>query len=112
MEQQRIFLILLLGMITVMLYFEWQKDYGPQAPETTISQDGTTTSSDLPPGSAEQEATDTPMPVPQSQTGSPASSEPQPVQPTTASKGKLIEVETDVFKILIDTQGGRIEQVD
>ncbi|MGD8785777.1 MAG: membrane protein insertase YidC, partial [Thioalkalispiraceae bacterium] len=37
---------------------------------------------------------------------------PQLVQPTTASKGKLIEVETDVFKILIDTQGGRIEQVD
>ena len=110
MEQQRLFLILLLGMITVMLYFEWQKDYGPKDPATIVNQ-GSTSASDLPPTSISPQDSDTSMPVPQSSTPMLGTS-PQ-AQPTPqSSQGKIITVETDVFRLEIDTQGGTIRKLD
>jgi len=112
MEQQRIFLILLLGMISVMMYFQWQEDYGPK-PATTVTQGGTSVG-DLPPTPGQQASSgdDALMPVPQTQS-SPATGTNQPVpQATAKSSGKIITVETDVYKLLIDTQGGTIKQVD
>ncbi len=116
MEQQRIFLILLLGMISVMMYFEWQKDYGPKDPATMItrSQNGTS-AIDLPPTPAQPAQAqngDVSMPVPQSQAAGSGETgtESQVVLPVT--KGKFITVETDVFRLKIDTQGGGIKQLD
>jgi YidC/Oxa1 family membrane protein insertase len=109
MEQQRLFLILLLGMITVMMYFEWQKDYGPQPEPTTVSQDGTS-ATDLPPTPGAQ-PTDEAMPVPQTQAPVP-SSKPDASKPIAASSGKLITIETDVYRLKIDTMGGKIVQID
>ena len=113
MEQQRIFLILLLGMISVMMYFEWQKDYGPKDPATTITSQGTS-ASDLPSsGTTAQQADDVSMPVPQAQTGPATQAQPTATAEAGAtSSGKIITVETDVYKIEIDTQGGTIKQVD
>ncbi len=112
MEQQRIFLILLLGMLTVMMYFQWQEDYAPK-PATTVSQSGTS-ATDLPPtpGQRQDAGDDSAMPVPTTQSGpETVTSQPGP-EATTTTSGKIISVETDVYKILIDTQGGTIKQVD
>ena len=113
MEQQRLFLILMLGMISVMMYFEWQKDYGPQ-PQTEITQSGTT-GSDLPQTAPSQTSIiDEGMPVPQS--GPSVSAAPTPSTATTGtsttSLGKIITVETDVMRVQIDTQGGSVKVVD
>lgn len=110
MEQQRLFLILLLGMISVMLYFEWQKDYGPKPPATTVSQSGTATT-DLPATPTPQQAVDTSMPVPES-AGAAPDTQPQVQQPTMSSRGKIITVETDVYRLEIDSQGGTIGKLD
>lgn len=110
MEQQRLFLILLLGMISVMLYFEWQKDYGPKDPATTISQGGTT-ATDLPPTPTAESGTDSSMPVPTA-AGPTPSEQPLAQQPTVSSRGKIVTVETDVYRIEIDTQGGTIRKLD
>lgn len=113
MEQQRLFLILLLGMITVMMYFEWQKDYGPKQPPTTLSQEDTTAATDLPPTpGAQQQPGDEAMPVPQAQQAPAPGAKPEASHPMTVSKGKLISVETDVYRIKIDTMGGKIVQID
>jgi len=116
MEQQRLFLILLLGMISVMLYFEWEKDYGPQ-PITTISDRGNQFDSlGLPtPGSQNTAIDDSGMPIPQSTSNTSQvnpSAPQQSVNSTTSSKGKIITIETDVLRVHIDTQGGGIKLVD
>jgi len=116
MEQQRIFLILLLGMVSVMMYFEWEKDYGPKDPATTISQGGTTVS-DLPPTPGQQTQTqsqngDDSMPVPQSESTLAAVATPQAQQTRTPGSGKFITIETDVYSLKIDTRGGSIKQLD
>lgn len=116
MEQQRTFLILLLAAVSVMIYFKWQEEYGPKTPSTVVSQDRTTPSSELPAGaeqSTPQETTgdDVAMPVPESQPGS--GTQTQSAHETVAkSESKLIHIETDVFKLAIDTRGGTIREAD
>lgn len=116
MEQQRIFLILLLGMVSVLMYFEWQKDYGPKDPATTItrSQDSATSSDLLPtPGQQAQDQNgDVSMPVPQASSAGTIEASPEVRLATPTTRGKFITIETDVYHLKIDTQGGGIKQLD
>ena len=109
MEQQRLFLILLLGFISFMLYQSWQQDYAPK-PVTTTTQ---TDKSSLPESSeTAMPAPETEMPVPQTR-AEPAQTETEVEQKgSVSSKGKVVQVGTDVFKIEIDTQGGDIKRAD
>ncbi len=116
MEQQRLFLILLLGMISVLMYFEWQKDYGPQPVAAITSQTGQTDLSGLPTPTTQVGSTDeSGMPIPQTSTDSTQANQSvqqQIVNATTQSKGKLITIESDVLRVKIDTQGGGVQLVD
>jgi len=111
MEQQRLFLILLLGFISFMLYQNWQTDHAPKpvAPITQSDKGGL-------PGSSEQlpPSSDAEMPVPTGQSQSVQAQAVPQVQavPRMSADGKIITVETDVYKIRINTQGGDIEEVD
>ncbi|VAW97291.1 Inner membrane protein translocase and chaperone YidC, long form [hydrothermal vent metagenome] len=119
MEQQRLFLILLLGMVSVLMYFEWQKDYGPQ-PAATISNQGSlsgqTDSAGLPvPGTQTTKTDDSGMPIPQSSAATNQPDQPaqqQSVNATTSRQGKFITIESDVLRVKIDTQGGGVKLVD
>ncbi len=109
MEQQRLFLFLLLGFISFMMYQAWQEDYGPK-PAPVAKQ---TTTSDLPGTTTATDTTDTDMPVPVSETAKPDTTE-QKVSavPETTAKGQIVRVKTDVFNLRIDTRGGDITQID
>lgn len=110
MEQQRLFLIILLAAISLMLYMEWQKDYHSPIPQTATSPTN---------GSVPVEGTaprgEGEMPVPTAGvTTTPAekTSEQAVAPPTPKTGGKLITVESDVYRLVIDTQGGDIQQLD
>ena len=110
MEQQRLFLILLLGFISFMMYQAWQEDYGPKpAPVRTQTETAGL------PGTNEQPvpAANNEMPVPNAQGGTQSpQAQAEETAPARPSSGKLITVTTDVYKIEIDTQGGDIKKID
>ena len=117
MEQQRLFLILLLGMLSVMMYFEWQKDYGPKPVTPVASQTGQAGQMDnaalpTPGGSSDSNNDADMMPVPQTASDSSPSGTPAIVKAPSERKGKMIKIETDVLRVQIDTQGGGIKLVD
>ena len=108
MDNIRLILVITLSFILLMMYQAWQIDYGTRSPRdtgstATVTSDSTTTS---PP---ESELPKTP----QQQVGA-ATSSALPV--TTAQQWLLsesrISVETDLFKLKIDTKGGDIRQVE
>ena len=111
MEQQRLFLILLLGFISFMLYQSWQQDHAPKpvAPVTQTDQTGLPATTEQAQPSSEAEM---PVPASQGQTEQPQAAPQVQAPPRVSSKGKIITVETDVYKVKIDTQGGDIEEVD
>jgi len=103
MENLRTFLFASLAMVLFLMYQAWQEDYPQEVVQTTnepVAADAI--NSDIPSAPAIATSSDTP-----------AASE----LPTTngvarpVSKGKRIQVITDVYDLQIDTQGGDIKQV-
>lgn len=100
MDKLRTLLYISLALVVFMLWQEWQRDYGtpaqttaaPTSPETATEQLTSNADADVPVAPA-------------------VSSDAPSLQPV-VSKGKRIKVETDVFTIEIDTQGGDIRLVD
>lgn len=106
MEQQRLFLFAILAALSFLLYLDWQKDYAPKpvqpVSQTTTGQSESATGT---PAGGEQD-----MPIPssgkaeQSQTSKPAM--------TAETHGSDIVVESDVYHVVIDSQGGDIRELD
>lgn len=101
MDNSRLFLYAALAFVGLLIWEQWQADYGPK-PEPVV-QTQTDNSSSMQ-SFDNQPITD----LPESATGS--SSADLSTLPT-ASKGKIIKVETDVFELMIDTQGGVLNSV-
>jgi len=106
MENQRLFLFAGLGFLLLLIYQNWQMDYGVDR------QNSAQTSSLSRPASADQ------MPsvaddIPQAalQNGAAPTMSGDVVQEEVISKGQRIEVYTDTFQLIIDTQGGGVNQV-
>jgi YidC/Oxa1 family membrane protein insertase len=107
MDNIRLILVITLSFILLMMYQAWQIDYGTRSPRsvgssTTVTSDSATTS---PP---ESELPNTPK-----QHVGPATS----ALPVTTAQQWLpsesrISVETDLFKLKIDTKGGDVRQVE
>ena len=105
MDNQRLFLFVALSFVMLLLWQSWMEDYGPPPapPETSVPAAMT----DPVPGDAISNSDDIPS----------ASSEFAP-QASALSDTELlktavyIEVETDLFKIRIDTTGGDLRQAD
>ena len=106
MEQQRLFLFAILAALSFMLYLDWQKDYGPKPVQTTSTQ-STQTAADSGAGPAQSEQA---MPVPS--TGAVEQAETTMPVMKAATRGEDIVVETDVYRIVIDSQGGDIRSLD
>ena len=105
MDNQRLFLFVALSFVMLLLWQSWMEDYGPPPapPETSVPAAMT----DPVPGDAISNSDDIPS----------ASSEFAPQASALPDTGLLktaeyIEVETDLFKIRIDTTGGDLRQAD
>ncbi len=106
MENQRLFLFAGLGFLLLLIYQNWQMDYG------VARQNSAQTSSLSRPASSEQMpsvADDIPQAALQNE-AVPAMSG-GVAQEEVISKGQRLQIYTDTFKLIIDTQGGGVNQV-
>ena len=109
MDNKRLFLFVALSFVTLLLWQSWMEDYGPPPPASSAVPEAT---SDLAP-------TGVPAGVPESSSddlpSTSADSAPQvSALPDTEllKTAQYIDVETDLFKIRIDTTGGDLRQAD
>jgi len=101
MDNLRLILIVALTFILMMMYQAWQKDYGPKPP--SVAGTPTTETPSTPPDSE----------LPKLQNDSTPALLPAAAEPAKLLKSDLrIQVETDVFRLEIDTTGGDVRQVD
>ncbi len=97
-------------MVGFFLWQAWQQDYAPRehsveaAPATTNATSATSPPSQIAPASQQ----DVPLPA---GTPAPATAVPAVAEPT-APSAELIQVQTDVLRLSIDTRGGAIVQTD
>ena len=105
MDNQRLFLFVALSFVTLLLWQSWMEDYGPPPapPEAGVPAAMT----DPIPGSVVSSSDD--IPSASSASAPQASALPDTELLKTAD---YIEVETDLFKIRIDTTGGDLRQAD
>ncbi|HEB55368.1 MAG TPA: membrane protein insertase YidC [Gammaproteobacteria bacterium] len=109
MEQQRLILFIALSLVLFLIWGAWQREFSPQPqPVTPVTQSsGKTTSSAPVPASGND------VPVAQPASAAPGSASFEPLGETRLVKqGQRIKVETDVFRIEIDTIGGDLRVVD
>ncbi len=107
MEQQRLILFIALSLVLFLIWDAWQREFSPQPvtpPATEIRSEVAATDSN-----AEVPVVD--APAQQSETPSTPSFMPV-TEMKLVKKGQRIHVETDVFRIEIDTVGGDLRIVD
>jgi YidC/Oxa1 family membrane protein insertase len=102
MNNQRLFLYAALGLISLVLYQQWQFDYNtPQNKTTQNSQQQQTIKADAPPA------------ISQPEQSNPREDVPTPMihEDTTTKNKNNINVETDILKVSISPIGGTIEEI-
>ena len=104
MDNQRLLIWGLFGLLAWITYQTWIQEFAPKPPETTAIEQPELSApaegSDLPPLSAPSEvALDAPMPI----------DDAAPVMATGTSTAPTIRVVTDVFEVEISTQGGTLQ---
>ena len=106
MDNQRLFLFVALSFVMLLLWQSWVEDYGPVAPpESAVPQTQTTT--DPLPGGMPRDSDDIPSAAGESSAQVSALPESELLK-----TDRYIEVETDLFKVRIDTTGGDLRQAD
>jgi len=112
MDNSRLFLFAALIFVGMLLWQQWQADYGPQpviSSEAQISSDGGVATSQIPiddlPDQADELGVDSGQST--SQAGD-SGSEQSAVQPQAP---KMVQVDTDVIRVMIDTRGGVIRSL-
>ncbi|MCU7960677.1 MAG: membrane protein insertase YidC [gamma proteobacterium symbiont of Bathyaustriella thionipta] len=101
MDNQRLLLTIALFFIGFLLYQQWQLDYGPKPQVVTQTEINTPSNSTVSPASGSDEIPN--IDVPDKKTAS--------VLKPESGKGEMIQVETDLLKLEINTQGGSIEKL-
>ncbi len=108
MEQQRLILFIALSLVLFLIWNAWQREFSPQ-PLTSVTQITGKRASSLPPAF-------TPSPdVPLAETAVPATGSPSFMPRSNiklVKQGQRIQVETDVFRVEIDTVGGDLRVVE
>ena len=112
MDNIRLFLVIALVFISLLLYQAWQIDYGKKPSTTTdttvtseVSTPSTTTIAELPSTTSGE--------PPLAESSSRINAEFPESQPQRVlNSANRIQVETDLFRLEIDTQGGDIRRVD
>jgi YidC/Oxa1 family membrane protein insertase len=112
MDNTRLFLFAALVFVGMLLWQQWQADYGPQpvsSSEVEVSTDGGVASSQIPtddlPDQAEQVLIDNGQGTPQAGDSSGVQSAAQ------LQVQQLVQVDTDVLRLMIDTRGGVIRSL-
>ena len=106
MDNQRLFLFVALSFVMLLLWQSWVEDYGPvPTPESAVPQTQTTT--DPVPGNVPGSRDDIP-----SASSDPAAQVSALPETELLKSAQYIEVETDLFKVRIDTTGGDLRQAD
>lgn len=109
MEQQRLILFIALSLVLFLIWGAWQREFSPH-PVTPVSQTSSGKIITSPPVSPVPGAD---VPVAETASVAKGSSSFMPVSETQLVKrGQRIKVETDVFRIEIDTVGGDLRVVD
>ncbi len=103
MDNSRLFLYAALAFVGLLIWEQWQADYGPKPDPVVQTQSQTSNSSSA--QSFDNQPIDD---LPDSVTGSNSA---DLSAPASASKGQIIKVVTDVFELKIDTQGGVLNSV-
>ncbi|RLA13967.1 MAG: membrane protein insertase YidC, partial [Gammaproteobacteria bacterium] len=107
MDNTRLFLFAALVFVGMLLWQQWQADYGPQPVASSDSQVGNTASGT---GTGQQAVVDD---LPDLAEGISKDSSQGDSAGTTSSAEtqQLVRVDTDVFEVLIDTRGGVIRSL-
>lgn len=95
MEAHRLFLFLALGILSLLLWNQWQADYPPPVAEQQ---------------QAQQQPTDTQPSAQPPVATAPSAGGPAPA-PAPAAEEQLVKVVTDTLEVLISTRGGELRQL-
>ena len=106
MDNSRLFLFAALVFVGMLLWQQWQADYGPRAvPDTTVEQPTTT------PGAADGGVDREDLPVPADTLGGVAAPPAADAEGPVVDQGQLLQVDTDVLRVMIDTRGGVLRSI-
>ncbi len=104
MDNFRFILVLALSALLFMLWQAWQVDYGPK-PEITTARPTTPTKTDIPLAGSNKED------LPDASISSEEDQQPK-VSQKPKDDSKVIVVETDVYRLEINTRGGTLQNLD
>jgi YidC/Oxa1 family membrane protein insertase len=112
MDNLRLILVFALALVSLMLWQAWQEDYGPASVSTAAS-GAQTQQATVPSGETPSPAADTSVPDVKVSSGTPAmtKAETPSVGNAPAVSGKSIMVQTDLFRLEIDTKGGTVKNM-
>jgi YidC/Oxa1 family membrane protein insertase len=110
MDNVRLILIISLSFILLMMYQAWQEDYGSKQPPRTASTNTTVQNSDNTTSSVPSLSSSTSEEIPTASKASPIELPVSQNKRPLASNSRIF-VETDVFKLEIDTVGGDVRRV-
>ena len=106
MDNSRLFLFAALVFVGMLMWQQWQADYGPRAVTETTPEQVVTT-----PGVADSGVDSEDLPVPAETLGGVAAPPAAETDGVTVDQGQLLQVDTDVLRVLIDTRGGVLRSV-
>ena len=115
MDIQRMVLVLIFGMSAVFLWNEWQKFTHPQpAPTVAAAQSGASSGTASPPSSSSvlPSTPSSAAPPAPGTAAIPGSTPALPASTAAAPAGERITLETDLLRVVVNTTGGVIEEVD
>ncbi|MDR3387792.1 MAG: membrane protein insertase YidC [Rudaea sp.] len=107
MSSTRSFLFAAFALVGFLLWQAWQQDYGPQPSASIEAAANVTAPADPKPGAAASAQQDVPQPV-----GAPVTVAAPAAAAPAAPAAALIQVQTDLLRLSIDTRGGAIVQTD
>ncbi len=105
MEQQRLILFIALSLVLFLIWDAWQREFSPPPPAPVAETQHETIS-------ARTETSNPDVPVAENTATSKSASFMPTTGPALAKRGQRIRVETDVFRVEIDTVGGDLRIVD
>lgn len=108
METTRFILFLSLALVSMMLWQAWEQDYGVRTAPQVTQQDAALAPADVP----EQVAEDVPQFVQSEVAPSTAIESVESVDTSVSEKSRAIAVETDVFRLEIDSKGAGIRRAE
>lgn len=112
MENIRFLLIVVFAMLLYMLWEAWQVDYGPKPQIATVEQPVVDSKEDLPSASTEISSdSNTQSKIPEAKIDE-SEEEGSSVPLLEAQSDKIVTVETDVYRLEIDTKGGTLRNMD